>query len=407
PMPSDRPLSIQQLPVELLAEVFRFGANLNWPHHDSPFLLKSNSSGADFIYDPDFQITVSHVCRSWRSIALGLPSLWTTLHFSRPSHIPRARAFLQRCEPSSRPRVFKDDNDPKFNRFCLDILVLTVARPSKEPQVQAIKEEGQCLIDDHLAEIFALLTPQTLLWRSFHLRVRDGNCKREARKALGGTCQHASRLQTLQLYHFEDFGSADELHEATYRRPVECFANHVPQLRHVSLIGVNLPWENSPYLTDLHSLELALHLDNVRIPYFYWRKILKESPHLRSLCLHYSGPKKDDLDSWDPDKEMQAIRLERLERLSLIDLDSDYLDACLRRLAIPNVKRLELELNSEDQDYTNMLKDWTSNQGFGLGNISAITSLRVTALECDLTVFAHFLRSLKGLQELELDFDKV
>ncbi|THU76965.1 hypothetical protein K435DRAFT_703532 [Dendrothele bispora CBS 962.96] len=90
-------------------------------------------------------------------------------------------------------------------------------------------------------------------------------------------CQHASRLQTLQLYHFEDFGSADDLHEAAYRTPVVYFANHVPQLRHVSLIGVNLPWDNSPYLTDLHSLELALHLDNVRIPYSRWHNILEEN----------------------------------------------------------------------------------------------------------------------------------
>jgi len=231
------PITIDRLPVELLAEVFKFGANLNWPYDDSPFLLKSNSSGADFIYDPDFQIAVSHVCRSWRSIALSLPSLWTTLHFSKPAHIARAQTFLERCRPSTLPRVFDDDDNPKFDRYCLDILILTVARPQEDHQVQILKAGGQSLIDEHLVEIFKLLTPLTLLWRTFHLRVRDGKCKAEARKALGLMCGAASRLETLQLYHFEDFAGADELHEATYRNPVICFANHAPQLKHVSLIG--------------------------------------------------------------------------------------------------------------------------------------------------------------------------
>ncbi|KAF5369578.1 hypothetical protein D9758_002487 [Tetrapyrgos nigripes] len=410
-------MSINDLPVELLAEVFKFGADLNWPHEDSPFLLKSNSSGADFIYEPDFQVCVSHVCQKWRRVALDLPTLWSTLHFSRPSHIDRAQTFLERCTPSSLPKVFIDDDNPNFDRFRLDILIITVAA---EDHI-----EGHTLAHPQLCHIFNLLCPVTLLWRSLHLRVRDGLCKREARLALRDKCQHASRLQTLQLYHFENFNNAEGLHEATHRTPVVCFANHAPQLKYVSLIGVNLPWDNSPYLKTLHSLELALHLDRIRVPYKVWHQILAESPELKSLRLHYSGPRQPDVEPWGDEE----IRLDHLERLSLIDLDSDYLAQILPRLVMPNVKTLELELTTEEpeQDFTSLVQGWANNSGafigsryyhfrlirvstrtgLGLVQISNLTCLKLTAIKCDFGPLRDFLHALTALREFELDFDNV
>ncbi|KAJ7793755.1 hypothetical protein B0H14DRAFT_2925597 [Mycena olivaceomarginata] len=70
-------------------------------------------------------------------------------------------------------------------------------------------------------------------------------------------------LQTLQLYHFEDYRTTQNLYIAIHRPPVVIFDNVLPALKNVSLIGA-------------------------------WDAILRRSPRLRRLRLHYSGPRAAD-----------------------------------------------------------------------------------------------------------------
>ncbi|KAF8971858.1 hypothetical protein BDZ97DRAFT_1150891 [Flammula alnicola] len=48
----------------------------------------------------NMEVVISHVCRQWRAVSLGLPTLWTTFYYSAhaSSHIPlgRLEAYLQR-----------------------------------------------------------------------------------------------------------------------------------------------------------------------------------------------------------------------------------------------------------------------------------------------------------------------
>ncbi|KAJ6462031.1 hypothetical protein C8R47DRAFT_1225658 [Mycena vitilis] len=366
------PTGVYTLPVELLSRIFVLGAADQAV--DSPFLLRPDEDHCPTALVTEFQLLVSHVCVHWRAVALRTSCLWTSLHFREPAHIARAEAFLARAAA----------NQP------LDILVDTVSVDDHIP--------GVTLSRDEMRAIFALIVPHVSRWRAFHL------------KALS-TCGPAPRLETLQLYHFEDYRTAQNLYLATYRAPVVIFDNVLPALKNVSLIGVNLPWAHAPYLQHLHALELALHPDNIRPPYDAWDAMLRRSPRLRRLRLHYSGPRAADEPS-------TRICVPALEELSLTDLDPDHLARLLPTLELPRLSTLALDL--PEQDFTGVVEiiagvvaapalsahRLMSSPAPPLP-IAALHTLRITALECAPSALATLLRALAALCVLELDFGRV
>ncbi|KAI0755364.1 hypothetical protein C8Q80DRAFT_428462 [Daedaleopsis nitida] len=75
---------IHMLPVELLTRVFQLGVDSE-PLPDD----RDNSQLT-------FEVSVSHVCRHWRHIALHTPHLWTLVHFRTKSHMNRGQLYLTR-----------------------------------------------------------------------------------------------------------------------------------------------------------------------------------------------------------------------------------------------------------------------------------------------------------------------
>ncbi|KAF4590028.1 hypothetical protein EYR40_009577 [Pleurotus pulmonarius] len=342
---------IHRLPVELLSRIFVEGVNIDYPYAHSPFLFKPNQptyrEDDPTIRSPDFQLLVSHICKHWRDIALNTACLWNTIHFSSPKHLSRAREYIRRCLP---PTDAKD----RYKRSpiqLLDVMVDTVS--PRECR------EGRDLCKDHFDDVFGIIMPYVELWRSFHLKVRDDACKALARKHLGNATGGA-HLETLQLYHFEAFGDARDLYIATYRPPVIVFHNKLPKLRNVSLIGVNLNWSDSNFLHSLDHLQLALHADNIRPPFPHFAAMLQKSPQLKTLSLHYSGPKNSDdnpAHNWFP--AIDTIILPSLTELALVDLDPGYLCAIIEHLIAPSLAELTLELSQDDEyperDYTSFI----------------------------------------------------
>ncbi|KAJ7095697.1 hypothetical protein B0H15DRAFT_826684 [Mycena belliarum] len=268
------------------------------------------------------------------------------------------------------------------------------------------------LCRDEMRTIFALILPQVARWRAFYLKVCANECKLIARQALS-TCGPAPRLETLQLYHLEDYRTAQNLYLATYRAPVVIFDNVLPALKNVSLIGVNLPWAHAPYLQQLYALELALHTDSIRPPYEAWGAMLRRSTHLRQLRLHYSGPR----EAVDADAGSR-ICVPTLEELSLTDLDPDHLTRLLRTLELPRLTTLALDLPQQDdlpdQDFTGVVELIAGRAALPSAPapapplpIAALHTLRITALECAPAALRGLLRALAALRVLELDFARV
>jgi len=391
PPPFCRPTGIYSLPVELLTRIFVLGSAFDYPYADSPFLLKPDQE-----YEPptssNLQVVVSHVSRYWRNVALRTHSLWTTIHFRETCHISRAETYLARCLPSS--------------TYLLDILVDTIAEEDHTP--------GITLYTDEIKAIFQIIIPHVSRWRAFHLKICDNRCKGQARQFLS-TCGPAPNLETLQLYHFEDYRTSQRLYLATYRPPVVVFSNSLPCLKNVSLIGVNLPWADSPYLMNLHHLELALHLDNIRPPYKWWDRMLRLSPDLKRLSLHYSGPRKatgDPTFVWPRDTE-DKIRLDSLWELCLTDLDSDYLCNLFQHLILPAVKAITLDLPEQNfSPFIEMMAGGGGQQSLmsssrPIPSLAILDTLIIHALNCSPDSWRALLQDLKGLKFFDVDFTRV
>lgn len=251
------PATILSLPVELLSRIFLLGSNYDFPYHYGPFLF--NVEFDKVYHSPDFafQSLVSHVCHSWRQISTTTPYLWNCLHFRTTKHIQRANAFLERCSPRPENGV--------TSSHLLDILISTDTPDDSE------EGHSNTITFEELNQIFELITSFTKRWRSFHLDVRDSKCKAIARRYLS-SCGSAPRLETLQLYHFENFGTRSNLDLATRSLPVVIFNNDAPSLKNVSLIGVNLRWGATDWdddpdffrLVDLNFLEVWELTDRMR-----------------------------------------------------------------------------------------------------------------------------------------------
>jgi len=78
---------ILNLPIEILCRVFEAAHNVSFTEG-----IPNN---------PLIEVTISHVCKGWQSIALSFPSLWSTFHYDAselPERIPidRLVAYLER-----------------------------------------------------------------------------------------------------------------------------------------------------------------------------------------------------------------------------------------------------------------------------------------------------------------------
>ncbi|EPS98488.1 hypothetical protein FOMPIDRAFT_1107814, partial [Fomitopsis schrenkii] len=306
--------------VELLTRIFTLGTR------DPVFDFSSPS--APIPRDPPFEVLVSHVCVLWREVALRTASLWTSIVLTQASHIPRARAYVARSSHYPFDILFDSASESEYVR-------------------------GHHIFREEFLPAFETLKPHIARWGSLILRVRDLPCKRHARTVLS-TVGPGPQLRALELWHIEEWNDADRLWGHVGPPPVVVFNGDLPVLQRLSLIGVNIQWSkaSSPFLRNLTELELGVHSDDVRIPFDRWLDVLRESPRLERLSLHYSGPRIAAVPWRLPDG---PVSLPALRDLKLADLDASYACALLRTFVAPHVRKLHLELGSTTdtpQDYT-------------------------------------------------------
>ncbi|TFY70957.1 hypothetical protein EVG20_g2040 [Dentipellis fragilis] len=359
---TQKTVPIQTLPVELLSRIFLLGYS-DGVDPARPFKRKA-------IEGLNFEVIISHVCSHWRGVALRTPGLWTSLRMRKPSHLERGKEFVKR------------------SRYCLlDVMFDFVARKDHIP--------GRTLCFDHFHEAFDIAEAHAMRWRSLLLRLCDLECKGGARARLHG-CAPVPMLQSLQLWHLEDWGTSQNLFVATAKPPVQILNNDVPSLKNLSLVGVNLAWSQEHYLADLEQIEFALHSEGVRPSVKEWEELLRASPNLWRLSLHYSGPRVEGAWTASP------IPLAHLSVLSLTDMDPTLLCSVMQHLTMPTLRTLEMEL--PEQDFTAFVDLISDAQA---PYFPILDDLHISALDCSVESWGRFLRTIPKLSYLEADFRRI
>ncbi|EEB99096.1 hypothetical protein MPER_01286, partial [Moniliophthora perniciosa FA553] len=138
--------------------------------------------------------------------------------------------------------------------------------------------------------------------------------------------------------------------------------------------------------------------------------MLTNSPRLKRLFLHYSGPRFGEpdptglppIERW----KQRPIVLPELEHFTLADIEPDYLEAITSSLRFPNVKRLEVELIIREDDTNDSYNDWIrSISSSGMPpHFQSLTSLTLTRLDCSQESLRLFLATLVELKELEVQY---
>ncbi|KAF9649387.1 hypothetical protein BDM02DRAFT_3113764 [Thelephora ganbajun] len=417
----DKALSSEPIPV-----VDDDHENSEWEDEDSERDGDSDNDDLSIesvLVDDSLQVTVSHVCKHWREVALGTPALWSDIDLETGSHAApsyrRASAYLSRSK-----------------EYPLSISIDVNECDIDDESVYSEQSDHQSpMTNVQLREIVDLLLPHTKRWRKFKLTAEDYFY---FHVVLSRLCDAppASLLESLELHHFEE-ELEPELHSfpyPSYKTPYILFDNCAPKLQHVSLYGVHIDWHNTTFLKNLHSLELAYHSHDVRPSFDDFFTILRSSPGLRTLDLCMSGPlgpphewpvflppppqsdhyhdphvpaafaaKSHTLDEY--------MILPRLHELKLSYQSPEDLAAFFNRVSVPSLHTLEI--NFEDYEYTEFIQSYLIAPPKWQGGSSResrfvnLKEFRLIQLPCTPKVIAELYATLVNLETIDLDFNSL
>jgi hypothetical protein len=414
----------EALPPELIPVVDDDQENSDWEDEDSEHDDDSdddNLSDGSVLVDNSFQMTVSHVCKHWREVALETPALWSEIDLDTGrDHDPslrRASAYLSRSKG-----------------YPLSISVDVREWDDDDESVSSEQSDYQSPdINSQLEKIMDLLIPHTSRWRKFELNAESYLYFHTVLSRLSDA-PPASLLEYLELRHLEEELEPEPLTflYPSHKTPFVLFDNCAPKLHHVSLYGVHIDWHNTTFLKNLHYLELAYLSQDVRPSFNEFFTILRSSPGLRTLELCMSGPfghphewptflppPPQDDHFHDPHipapfaTQSHALDehmiLPKLHELKLSYQSPDDLAAFFNRVSMPALHRLEIDL--EDSEYTEFIQSYLIApprwQG-GSSRESRLTNLKefkIVQLPCTPRAIAELYATLVNLETIELDFN--
>ena len=417
PLPSDRGID-KALPPEPILVVD--DENGDWEDEESEHDDYSGASTiSSILIDDSFQVTVSHVCKHWREVALETPALWSDIDLETGKHAAqsysRASTYLSRSKrhPLS---------------ICIDVEEQDDGSDySDRPDHQTETTSAQ------LQQFMDLLIPHTDRWRKFKL-VAEGYFYFHT--VLNRLCDTppASLLECLELHHFDEDFEPERISfpHPSFKTHFVLFDNHAPKLQHVSLYGVHIDWRKTTFLKDLHSLELAYHSQDVRPSFDEFFTILRSSPELRTLDLCMSGPfglpqewpaflppPPEDDRYHDPhvpasfNAKPRALDehmiLPKLHELNLADQTPEELAAFFNRVSMPALHTLDLNL--EDAQYDDFVQShliappkWEGSSSRE-SRLTNLKELKIEQLPCSPKVVAELYATLVNLETIDFDLN--
>ncbi|KZV62201.1 hypothetical protein PENSPDRAFT_758880 [Peniophora sp. CONT] len=423
---------INTLPAELLADIFQLGQEAHAEQHAEENSEVEEDEEDDYM---PFEILASHVCRRWRDVALGTPSLWTFVDFGEGPPFERSIAYLQRSREAPLDVIIdcttdSDDDDESDLEHggdgneteevsedegeeiaVLDPLPEHVPHPPPSPPdtMSSLASRGRTHSSDggsthapsndghvkpaDLPTVRDLILPHASRWRAFDFRASSYAVVHGILHALSAVPE-LPILEELQLHHYEENEDDDESFPyKDMKGPILPFNGKAPRIKSVSLWGVHLDWENCTFLrsSTLEHLELAYHALDVRPPYSVFQSILTNAS-LTGLNLASSSPS-DSPSTWPTSK----INVPTLIALTLAQLPQPHVSALLTRLTLPNLKYLSLDFDPDDHSST---LDILSHPTHGLAR--GLESLKLNGLHASSAARKSFYAALGGLRELRM-----
>ena len=425
PAPNDRGLD-EAPPPELIPVVEGDQDNSDWEDEDSePDEASDNDdlSVDSVLVDESFQVTVSHVCKHWREVALETPALWSDIDLETGRHAApsrrRASTYLSRSKG-----------------YPLSISIDVNEWDADDESVYSGQSDYQSpTANTQLQDIMDLLLPHTSRWRKFKLVAESYLYFHTALTRLCDT-PPASLLEYLELHHFEEEIEPDPLFfpHPSYKTPFVLFDNCAPKLQYVSLYGVHIDWHNTTFLKNLQCLELAYLSQDVRPSFDDFFTILRSSPGLRALDLCMSGPfglphdwpaflpppPQDDhyhdphvpaTFTTQPHALDEFMVLPRLYGLKLSYQSPEDLAAFFNRVSMPALHNLEIDL--EDFEYTEFVQNYLIGPPRWQGGSSKesrlvnLKELKIIQLPCTPKAIAELYATLVNVETIDLDFNSL
>jgi len=399
--------------------------NSDWEDEDSGH---DDGSGGDnlsvdsLLVDYSFQVTVSHVCKHWREVALDTPALWSDIDLETGDHggqsYRRASTYLSRSKG-----------------YPLSICVDVEEWEEEDASVYSDQSERRSPVTKvQLLQILDLLLPHTSRWRNFKLVAEDYLYFHTLLDRLSDA-PPASLLEHLELnYLGEDEPEALSFPYPSYKTPFVLFDNYAPKLQYVSLYGVHVDWRNTTFLKNLYHLELAYHSQDVRPSFDEFFTILRSSMGLQTLDLCASGPfgpphewptflppPPQDDHYHDPHIPVpftpqphaldEHMILPKLHTLKLSHQTPEELGAFFDRVSMPVLHTLDLNL--EDFEYTDFIQShliappkWQGGSSRE-SRLTNLKELKVIQLACTPKAIADLYAALVNLETIHLDFNSL
>ena len=423
--PGDRAVD-KPLPPEPIPAVDDDHDNSDWEDEDSEHDGDSDndvSSMDSILIDESFQVTVSHVCKHWRGVALATPALWSDIDLETGKHAAqsyrRASTYLSRSKG-----------------YPLSICIDVDEQDTDDDSVYSEQSNYQSpTTNAQLQAVMDLLIPHTSRWRKFKLVAESYFYFYTVLSRLSDA-PPAPSLEYLELHHFEEELEPEYLSfpYPAHKTPFVLFDNHAPKLRYVSLFGVHIDWHNTTFLKNLHCLELAYLSRDVRPSFDDFFTILRSSPGLRTLDLCMSGPSGSPhewpaflppppQDDHYHDHNVPAsfnthsraldehMILPRLHELKLAYQSPEVLAAFFNRISMPALHTLEIDLG--DFEYTDFIRNYLiapPRWEGGSSRESRLTNLKefkIIQLPCTPKSIAELYATLVNLETIDLDFNSL
>lgn len=327
------------IPVETLVDIFR--AAISARSDDCDPDRKSMEANETKLRQLPPPFVLSHVCRHWRTVAIGARTLWTRIDFNEPSPFHLSKTSIERSG--------KLPLDITFDHATVRPISVT-AMTCDEGRQAYYHMSPDARKGKHIAEALEVALHYIERWRCFSLCTAD-------LRTISASLYRLSKVTSAPMLKTIRILKPDEryIKTAISRYPTLLFSGCTPRLTHIEISGVSISWDllhsnvekKGPSWPGLTTLDLSFLYRNNRPSFSSFAKMLRASPHLISLGLTFAGPSGDvdefgtrsGMGDW-PARGDPPIPLHSLETLRLSADTVGYAAALLGTLHITSLRRL-------------------------------------------------------------------